>query len=142
MKKLLILSLFTILNACAYHSTMGENNRFKVDEYTSLLAPSITLVTDTKTGNVLPFGGQSAVSQLAGPASTVAGAALLAEGFSNSGDTTVNANQNDASANARANATAKAKSSSNSSSTSNPTINNRPTVVIPSPRRPVPRGNY
>lgn len=141
MKKLFIVTAL-LLPACSYHSMMGQDNRFKVDEYTSLFAPSITLVTDTKTGNILPFGGQSAVSQLAGPASTVAGAALLAEGFSNSGDTTVNSNQNDASANARANATAKAKSSSNSSSTSNPTINNRPTVVIPSPRRPVPRGNY
>lgn len=141
MKKLLILTTL-FLPSCAYHSEMGENNRFQVDEYTSLFAPSLAIVTDKKTGAVLPFGGQSAFSQVAGPASTVAGAALLAEGFSNSGDTTVNSNQNDASANARANATAKAKSSSNSSSTSNPTINNRPTVIIPSPRRPVPRGNY
>ena len=104
-KTTLPLILTVSLNACAWNSTMGQNDRFQVASTASLFAPSVTTVVDTKTDSASTYAGTSIIGQLANAAGTVAGGYLLGQGIGKSG-TKVTQNGGGASANADANATA------------------------------------
>ena len=86
MKKLILIPAL-LLNACAYNSTMGKNDRFEVSSTTSLFAPSVTTVVDTSNPDVVPatFAGQSLFTQLGAVAGPVAGGYLLGQGIGKSG---------------------------------------------------------
>jgi hypothetical protein len=86
MKKM-ILVLPILLNACAYNSTMGTNDRFQVASTASFFAPSVTAVIDTKHPDALvpTFAGPSIVGQLANAAGNVAAGAFIGSGLKGSG---------------------------------------------------------
>ena len=87
MKKLTLVLPVLMLNACAYNSTMGENDRFQVASTASFFAPSVTTVLDTKTDSAATYAGPSIVGQVANAAGTVAGGYLLGVGIGKSGTT-------------------------------------------------------
>lgn len=90
--KILFIALTLTLNACAYNSTMGVNDRFQVASTASFFAPSVTTVVDTQNPNALPpsFAGPSIVGQVANAAGTVAAGALIGNGLSKNHGTSVN----------------------------------------------------
>jgi hypothetical protein len=123
-----VLFFVFLLAACSWHSTIGENNRYHIDSSTQLFAPSVTLVTDTKTNYMVPIGGQSLIGQLSGPASAAIGGYFIGEGLKKSGTTVSNNNggnntNNSATSNSNSSSFAGAVSSSRSS-VNNSNINN------------------
>ena len=120
MKKLIFVALSIVLNACAYNSTMGVNDRFQVATTASMFAPSVTTVVDTKTDSASTYAGPSIVGQVVNAAGGVAGGYLLGQGIGKSG-TRVTQNGGGASAtggSAFSGANANSKSSAHSSSSS------------------------
>jgi hypothetical protein len=87
MKKLTFVLPIMLLNACAYNSTMGTNDRFQVASTASFFAPSVTAVIDTKHPDALvpTFAGPSIVGQLANAAGNVAAGAFIGSGLKGSG---------------------------------------------------------
>ena len=122
MKKLAFALPVLLLNACAYNSTMGDNDRFHVSSTASMFAPSVTTVLDTKTDSASTYAGPSIVGQVANAAGNVAGGYLLGQGIGKSG---TKVSQNGGGATASSNAVSKPtiNSSSTSSAVSNPTLN-------------------
>ena len=87
MKKITLVLSVIMLNACAYNSTMGVNDRFQVASTASFFAPSVTAVIDTKHPDALvpTFAGPSIVGQLANAAGNVAAGAFIGSGLKGSG---------------------------------------------------------
>jgi hypothetical protein len=87
MQKLALILTIILLNACAYNSTMGTNDRFQVASTASFFAPSVTAVIDTKHPDALvpTFAGPSIVGQLANAAGNVAAGAFIGSGLKGSG---------------------------------------------------------
>jgi hypothetical protein len=92
MKRVILTAVPLLLNACAYNSTMGVNDRFQVASTASFFAPSVTTVIDTQNPNALPptFAGPSIVGQVANAAGTVAAGAFIGNGLSKNHGTSVN----------------------------------------------------
>jgi hypothetical protein len=109
MKKLFIAVIFASLQACAYNSTMGQDDRFQVASTASFFAPSVTTVLDTKTDSASTYAGPSIVGQVANAAGTVAGGYLLGQGIGKSG-TTVSQNGGGAQSGSVSNALSSSKS--------------------------------
>jgi len=87
MKKSIVSLACLLTQACAFNSTMGENDRFQVSSTASLFAPSVTTVLDTKTDSASTYAGSSIVGQVANAAGNVAGGYLLGQGIGKSGTT-------------------------------------------------------
>ena len=119
------IALTLAITGCAYHSTMGENKRFHVDSTSSLFAPSVTTVTDTKHDSAQTFAGPSVAGQLAGAAAVASGSALIGAGLRKSG-TSVSQNGGGANANSAPSLNQSQSATPSASSTSTSTVNIAP----------------
>lgn len=111
MKKIIIALPLLMLQACAYNSTMGQDDRFQVATTASLFAPSVTTVVDTKNPDALPstYAGPSIAGQIAQAAGTTAAGAFVGHGLGKSG-TQVNQHSGGASSSSVSGAVSSSKS--------------------------------
>jgi len=127
MKKTAIALIAVSLQACAWNSTMGQDDRFQVASTASFFAPSVTTVVDTKNPGALPstYAGPSVVGQLAQAAGVTAAGAFVGHGLGKSG-TNVSQNGGGAQSNSLSNSLSgsSATSKSYSKSVSEVELNN------------------